>query len=823
MLIGLLLAGPTPSLSEQVTLAMENAEIRELINWASDYLGKAIIIHPEVQGRVSVISGEPIGRDEVYQVFLSVLQVYGYALVEEENVLKIIPRDLAKQAGAPLTTEQDAVSIEDMVVRIIRLDNADAAQLTALLQPFVSRFGNLASYPRTNALIIADRADNITEMVKIIREFDLSVAFEIDMIELEFASITEVVEVLSKIMPAPSENQTFSFAADKRTNSILVTGSDIVRQRVRSLIERLDQPLPSGGSTRVVFVNYLKAEELAPILRGLHDGNAQPAPEQPFEQQAGVNIQVSEAVNALVITAPPELMQTMLGIIKALDLRRQQVFVEAVIVEVRGDLSSDLGIEWRSAAPGEDGAFSGFSALPSSLSGTVPTAAGSTLGSGLTLGFMRNNSLRALVRALQSDANANILSTPTIVTLDNEEAKILVGSNIPFITGSATGVASSTSNPFQTIQRQDIGITLNVKPRINQQQSIILEIEQTVESITTAAVATADIITNKRNIKTSVRLDSRQVLVLGGLMSDEITQNQTKVPLLGDIPVLGRLFRSTGVETKKTNLLVFIHPIILSEPEQIDRLSRGYYDRVRTLQRQFNQNKAESVFIRDGAPLLPELEDLPSERAMRPRAVAADDSAASRPAPDVADSVEADDSAASRPAPDVADSVEADDSAASQPASDVADSVAADDSAASRPAPDVADSVAIRDGAPLLPELEDLPSEGAMRPRAVAADDSAASRPAPDVADSVAADDSAASQPASDVADSVAADDSAASQPASDTADSVFIRDGAPLLPELEDLPSEGAMRPRAVAADDSAASRPAPDVADSAMSTTAQ
>ena len=638
LLMCLLLAGPAPALSEQVTLAMENAEIRELINWASDYLGKAIIIHPEVQGRVSVISGEPIGRDEVYQVFLSVLQVYGYSLVEEENVLKIIPRDLAKQAGAPLTTEQDPVSIEDIVVRIIRLDNADAAQLTALLQPFVSRFGHLASYPRTNALIIADRADNITEMVKIIREFDLSVGFEIDMIELEFASITEVVDVLTKLMPAPSENQTFSFAADQRTNSILVTGSDIVRQRVRTLIERLDQPLPSGGSTQVVFVNYLKAEDLAPILRGLHDGNAPAAPEQPFEQQTAVNIQVSEAVNALVITAPPELMQTMLGIIKALDLRRQQVFVEAIIVEVRGDLSSDLGIEWRSAAPGEDGVFSGFSALPSSLSGTVPTAADATLGSGLTLGFLRNNSLRALVRALQSDANANILSTPTIVTLDNEEAKILVGSNIPFITGSATGVASSTSNPFQTIQRQDIGITLNVKPRINQQQSIILEIEQTVESITTAAVATADIITNKRNIKTSVRLDSRQVLVLGGLMSDEITQNQTKVPLLGDIPVLGRLFRSTGVETKKTNLLVFIHPIILSEPAEIDRLSRGYYDRVRTLQRQFNQNKAESVFIRDSAPLLPKLEDLPSERAMRPRAAEADGGADSRPASDAADS-----------------------------------------------------------------------------------------------------------------------------------------------------------------------------------------
>ena len=610
-----LLVIPVAAHSEQVTLAMENAEIIDLISWASDYLDKTIIIHPGVQGRVSVISGQPISRDEAYQVFLSVLQVHGFSVVEEENALKVVPRDVAKQTGAPLVEDQAEVSIEDLVVRIIRLDHADAMQLIPLLQPFISQFGHVTGYPQTNSLIIADRADNIAEMVKIIGEFDLGRMYEIDMISLEFANVIDVVDVVNKLVQGQGESRQLAYATDKRTNSILVTGSAFVRQQVRELVKRLDQPLPSGGDTQVIRVNYLEADELAPILVGLQANSALQAEQgQPFER-VPVNIQVSEAVNALIITAPPEIMKTMRGVIRKLDVRRRQVLVEAVIVEVNADLTSDLGIEWRSADPGEDGLFSGFSAIPGALPGGVPDVAEATLGPGLTLGFLRNATLRALIRALQSDANANILSTPNVVTLDNEEAKILVGSNIPFITGSSTGAASSTANPFQTIQRQDIGITLNVKPRINDVDSIILEIEQTVESITTAAVATADIITNKRNIKTSVRLDNEQVLVLGGLISDEVQQSERKVPLLGDLPVLGRLFRSTSVQAAKTNLLVFIHPIILSDPEHTRAISTRRYNQVRDLQRQYNEGSIDSIFL---PRELPELPELPGTRDSEP-------------------------------------------------------------------------------------------------------------------------------------------------------------------------------------------------------------
>lgn len=610
-----LLIMPVAANSEQVTLAMENAEIIDLISWASDYLDKTIIIHPGVQGRVSVLSGQPISRDEAYQVFLSVLQVHGFSVVEEENALKVVPRDVAKQTGTPLVEDRAEVSIEDLVVQIIRLDHADATQLIPLLQPFISQFGHVAEYPHTNSLIVADRADNIAEMVKIIGEFDLGRMYQIDMISLEFADITDVADLVNKLLQGQGENRQLVYATDKRTNSILVTGSAFVRHQVRELVKRLDQPLPSGGDTQVIRVNYLKADELAPILMGLQANSGQQAEQgQPFGQ-APVNIQVSEAVNALIITAPPKIMKKMRGVIRKLDVRRRQVLVEAVIVEVNADLTTDLGIEWRSADPGEDGIFSGFSAIPGALPGGVPSATGESPGPGLTLGFLRNATLRALIRALQADANANILSTPNVVTLDNEEAKILVGSNIPFITGSSTGAASSTANPFQTIQRQDIGITLNVKPRINEEDSIILEIEQTVESITTAAVATADIITNKRNIKTSVRLDNEQVLVLGGLISDEVQQNERKVPLLGDLPVLGRLFRSTSVQAAKTNLLVFIHPIILSDPEQTRMVTTGRYNQLRDIQRQYNESSMNSIFLPRELPQLPEL---PGTRDLKP-------------------------------------------------------------------------------------------------------------------------------------------------------------------------------------------------------------
>lgn len=601
------------SFAEQVTLALENADIQDLIRWASDYVDKTIIVHPNVKGKVSVLAGDPIEKEEAYHVFLSVLQVHGYAVLESEDAIKIIPDALAKQANVPYLMK-DTDTPEKIVVRIIKIKNVAAPQLVALLRPLVPQVGHLAAYPQTNALIIADRAGNIDEIEKIVRDIDQVGTIDIEVISLQFANARDVVSVITKLVPKVAgmpgaDSKALTFAADERSNSILMTGDPVTRQQLRNLISRLDQPLSGEGNTQVIYVHYANASDLVPILQGVSGSIQKADKDQPFDSDE-ISIQVSEENNALIITAPPALLNTMRGVIAKLDIRRQQVLVEAVIVEVNDDVMDDLGIEWTSTVPNEEGVFGGFTAIPNAL----PAPEIPTLGSGVTLGYFKNASLRALIRALESDSAANILSTPTIVTLDNEDAEILVGSNVPFITGAQTSSASPTDNPFQTIERQDIGVTLKVKPRINQNRSITLDIEQTVESITTAAVATADIVTNKRNIKTRVLLDDDQVLVLGGLIRDEFTQNESRVPLLGNIPGLGRLFRSTSTQAVKNNLMVFIHPVILSDQAGGDAVTKSRYNEMRARQQKYNE-QADWIFLPKEAPLLPELKQEGTENS----------------------------------------------------------------------------------------------------------------------------------------------------------------------------------------------------------------
>lgn len=597
--------GAGPLHAEQVTLALENADIQDLIRWASDHIDRAIIVHPNVKGKVSVVAGDPIEREEAYQVFLSVLQVHGFSVIESKDAIKIIPDALAKQSNVPYVRKSGKTP-EDMVVRIIKIKNVAAPQLVALLRPLVPQVGHMAAYPQTNVLIIADRAGNIDEIEKIVRDIDQVGTIDIEVISLRYANARDIVGVITKLVPRAANPQgadgkNLTFAADERSNSILMTGDPITRQQMRTLIGRLDQPLSGEGNTQVIYVHYANAADLVPILQGVSGSIQKADKDQPFDADE-ISIQVSEENNALVITAPPALLNTMRGVIEKLDIRRQQVLVEAVIVEVNEDVMDDLGIQWTSTVPGDEGVFGGFDAIPGDL--TTPTIP--TLGSGMTLGYFRNDSLRALIRALEADSDANILSTPTIVTLDNEDAEILVGSNVPFITGSQTSSASSTDNPFQTIERQDIGVTLKVKPRINQNQSITLDIEQTVESISTAAVSTADIVTNKRNIKTRVLLDNDQVLVLGGLIRDEFNQNESRIPLLGSIPGVGRLFRSTSTQAVKNNLMVFIHPVILSDQAGGDEVTASRYNDMRARQQKYN-DQADWIFLPKQPPLLPEL------------------------------------------------------------------------------------------------------------------------------------------------------------------------------------------------------------------------
>ncbi|MEZ5523945.1 MAG: type II secretion system secretin GspD [Pseudomonadales bacterium] len=599
--------------AKEVTLSLENADIQDLIQWASRHIDKTIIVHPNVKGKVSVLAGAPINEKEAYDVFMSVLQVHGFAVVETDQSIKILPDAIAKQSS-PAYAGPDSLD-EEIVVRLIKVKNVSAAPLVSLLRPLLPQVAHLGAYVQSNSLIVADRAQNINKIVKIVEDIDRVGTIDIEVIPLEFANAGDISGVLGKLIgqgQSNAEANPLTFVADERSNSILITGDPISRQQIKRLIQQLDKPLSGEGNTQVVYVYYANAVDLVPILQSVSGSLQKGDKDQPFDNTE-VSIQASEANNALIITAPPALLNTIKGVIQKLDIRRKQVLVEAVIVEVNDDVADDLGIRWTSTVP-QDGIFGGFDAFPSAVGG-ANNPAPPALGSGLTLGYFSNDSLRGLIRALETNSSANILSTPTIVTLDNEEAEILVGSNVPFVTGQTVG-EDFTTDAFQTIERQDIGITLKVKPRINENDSMTLDIEQKVEDISTSTVA-EDLITNKREIKTRVLLENDQVLVLGGLIEDQATQVESRVPILGRIPVVGRLFRSTSTKVEKNNLMVFIHPVILADVGQSNSATSQRYNDLRSKQQQYNKGR-DHIFIPEEPPLLPELdfaETLPAKAA----------------------------------------------------------------------------------------------------------------------------------------------------------------------------------------------------------------
>ena len=615
----------TSAQEDGITLSLDNADVADLIRWASDVTDKNIILHPNVQGRVTVIAGEPMTEQQAYDVFLSVLQVHGLAIVNEGDSLKVIPDAQAKQAPIPLSDDLQTLSGEDVVIQVVRVKNISATNVINLLRPLVPQTGYLAAYPQTNTMVIADRASNIQKLLNIIARIDQVGTIDIELIALEFADAKEVINVLNKLLPKQTGGQDqgsspFNLAVDDRSNSILMTGDPVTRQQIRSLVKRLDQPLEGDGNTQVVRVQYATAADLVPLLQSI-SGSVQKGAKAQGITDVDVSIQAHEQLNALVLTAPPSLLNTMRGVIKQLDVPRAQVLVEALIVEVSEDIAHNIGIEWRTDAVGEGGSGStgGFSSFPSDLTPLSLDSGAVQLGTGLSLGYFRNGDLRGIINMLTGEANANVLSTPTILSLDNEEAEILVGENVPFITGSQQ--RPGDIDPFQTIERQDIGVTLKVTPRINNNNSVTLDIQQSVESISQATVSTADIITNKREIKTRVLIGNDEILVLGGLIRDEIIDGENKVPLLGDIPLLGNLFKSKSTKVVKKNLMVFIHPRIMHSQESLRALSQDKYNQMRGLQRQFDEEVERFWIPGSRSPLLPklseqpELSDLPAQHS----------------------------------------------------------------------------------------------------------------------------------------------------------------------------------------------------------------
>ncbi len=620
LLLALCLALPVNA--APVTLNLKDAEINALVESMSVLTGKNFIVDPRVKGRVTIISSKAMDEKELYEVFLAVLGVHGFAAVPSGKVIKIVPAAGAKQESIPTVDRRDGVEADQIVTRVIQVQNVSAAQIVPILRPLIPPQGHLAAYTPTNVLIISDSAANVERIASIISRVDLASNEEVEIVALRHASATEIVRVLTALEQGKARNDPAAavgtpprMVADERTNSILLSGDKASRFRLRALITHLDTPLDSGGNTQVVYLRYAKAKDLATVLQGVSKSlsnetarNA-PSPVQIPGSASGstssgggglADIQADVATNSLVITAPPEMIRSLRAIIAQLDIRRAQVLVEAVIAEISAEKTAELGVQWAVGSSAAIG-FTNFDAGNSSLANIISLAAQADTGDltaisaaqvpqGIQIGigdFTGNNRFGALISALAKDADTNVLSTPTVVTLDNEEAEIVIGQNVPFVTGSYTTSTSTSTgtNPYQTIQREDVGVKLKVKPQINEGNAVKLEISQEVSSVVPSANAsTQGPTTNKRAIKTNVLVENGQILVLGGLIDDKLDESAQKVPLLGDMPVLGNLFRYRNTTKLKRNLMVFLHPVILRDAGQGTLYTDSKYSYIRDQQ-----------------------------------------------------------------------------------------------------------------------------------------------------------------------------------------------------------------------------------------------
>jgi general secretion pathway protein D len=587
------------------TLNWKDADIRQVVEAVAAVTGKNFILDPRVTGRVTLLSPTPLGPDALYEAFLSILQVHGYVAIESGDLIKIIPDATARQFPTTIGTA-DSMGPDDLATQVIQLRNVGATQLVPILRPLIPQYGHLVAHAGSNMLIISDRAANVARIVAIVRRIDQASDEEIEVVPLQHASAGELVRILTALTQTPrsdGSSMSTSLVADARTNSVLIGGDKSERLRMRTLIAHLDTPLEEGGDTQVRYLRYADAEELATKLQQHASGQAQSAPGAQGASGAAavdkISVWADTQTNALIVNAPPKMMRSLMQIVDKLDIRRAQVLVEAIIVEIIADKQSDLGVTWAVEASGTDAPI-GVTNFPDFMSGVVQlgSAAGGgatdpsgLIGEGITVGIGRLTdngvSFAAILRALEGNADTNIISTPSVVTTDNEEAILNVGQEVPFVTGSFTntGSAGGSVNPFQTIQREQIGVKLAITPQINEGDSLVLDINQEISSIAQSASGAVDLITNQRVVETTVIVDNGEILVLGGLIEDVLRESDQRVPVLGSIPVLGALFRARRTEKVKTNLMIFIRPTILRDSVTTAIETNQKYNMIRDVMR----------------------------------------------------------------------------------------------------------------------------------------------------------------------------------------------------------------------------------------------
>ena len=593
---------------------LKNADIREFVTQISAITGKSFIIDPRVKADVTVISNVNMDEESVYQLFLSVLQVHGFAAVSAGPAIKIVQTVLAKQSSNPDDFVDDLES-EELVTRVITVTNAPSEEMVKVLRPLIPQYGHIAALSEPNVLIISDHASNINRLVEIINRVDIADSLEVAIINLKEAWVEDMVKLLEELAPdqigksAKGPNR-ISIVASERTNSLVIKGERYTLARVKALVDQLDVPANRSGTIKVIQLSHSDATKMAEILSNLISSKSKSSEDSMVE----VSIQADEAINALVIRADPSNMIDLIGIIESLDVRRMQVLIEAAIVEVTSDFSQQLGSELAvgDASTGTTplgltapsgtlaqilqglAAPSGLISPPSSFGESPLIAGGKVSTTGTSFAF--------IVKALAANSDVNLLSTPSITTMDNEEAKIVVGQNVPFRTGSTVTGSQGTTNPFTTIQREDVGLTLEVTPHINSDSLVRLLIHQEVSEVDASSLtvigseAAADLITNKRTIDTTILVENGEVIILGGLIRDKETQAESRVPLLGSIPGLGALFRSRTKNIEKQNLLVFLRPTVLTSGADVAAASERKFNRIFEVEIEGNgRNTAERL------------------------------------------------------------------------------------------------------------------------------------------------------------------------------------------------------------------------------------
>jgi general secretion pathway protein D len=623
-----------------ITPAFRDADLSVIVEAVSQLTGKTFIVDPRVRAQVTILSTTPMSPDEFYQAFLSILQVHGFVAVPAGNIIKIIPDANARQVPAndlPGTVNPNS---DEIVTQVISVRNVSAAQLVPVLRPLIPQYGHLVAYPASNSLIISDRANNVNRLMRIIQRIDQAGDEEVEIIQLENASAAEIVRVVNALSAGPQAQQeapgvSAKLVADDRTNSVLISGEKSQRLRLRTLVTHLDTPLETGGDTQVWYLNYADAEDIAGKLKEQITGITQAAPggapgaaatPQAAADRSTV-IWADAQTNALVVTAPPKIMRQIRTVVDRLDIRRAQVLIEAILVEISTTKAAEFGVNFAIDGTGDDdnivpvglfnnpvGGFSIGSILAAINDPDTLTTAG--LPAGLTLGGGRFKdtgvNFAVLLRALRSDGNSNILQTPSVTTLDNEEAEIKVAQEVPFITGQYTNTGQTnqgTVTPFQTIQREEVGNILKITPQINEGTSVQLKIEQENSSVTQGVQGAVDLVTNKRTISTTVLVEDGGVIVLGGLITDSVLEGETRVPILGSIPIIGELFKTRSGAKEKRNLMVFIRPTILRDPQAAAIETNAKYSVLRN-QQLARRNGKVTLLPGEAQPLLPPIEEL---------------------------------------------------------------------------------------------------------------------------------------------------------------------------------------------------------------------